>query len=411
MTLLVQNGNYGYKKYFQRQSDLLSSLTKILDDKIAPINQQLQKLDQIEKSLGDTNANLKKVIGLKATVDNLKADLGSMDKKLLEVQIENKSLKEKILYQELYSRKNNIKILGFKALKPEDLENALLDILNDVGVELTPKDIERVHFVGPDHKKQARPVLMRLINVKDKFAIMDKRTALKEKGFVIFEDYPKEITQRRSVILPIFFKALQVCPNLKPKLLTDKMILGGKMYTIDNIHTIPVEELLPTSVFTPRQGNVTAFFTKSSPLSNHYPTTFIFEGKQYKSSEQCFMFQKAIYFGDNDAADRIMKSNDPAEAKQIGKRIANFNARMWAKVAEDCLFKAVLAKFSQSVELANFLKAAENTKLVEASPSDKHWGVGMPLRDRNVFNEEMWKGKNTAGVILSRVRNEIMAKV
>ena len=99
------------------------------------------------------------------------------------------------------------------------------------------------------------------------------------------------------------------------------------------------------NVFTPRQGNVTAFFTQGSPLSNHYPTAFTFEGKEFKSSEQCF--QKAVYIGDNDSADRIMKLNNPVEAEQIGKRIANFNARMWMKVAEDCMFKAILAKFSQ----------------------------------------------------------------
>ena len=70
--------------------------------------------------------------------------------KLSEVQNENKSLREALLRQELYSRKNNVKIFGFKVVKSESLENALLTKLNEVGVTLTARDVERIHFVGPD---------------------------------------------------------------------------------------------------------------------------------------------------------------------------------------------------------------------------------------------------------------------
>ena len=181
------------------------------------------------------------------------------------------------------------------------------------------------------------------------------------------------------MIMPIFFKAIEVCPHLKPKLLTDRVILGGRIYTVDNIQSIPVQELLPAYVFTPRAMGVTAFFSKSSPLSNHYPAPFIFKERKFHSSEQCFMFQKATYFKDQEAADRILQSKTPVEAKEIGKRITNFNNKLWPSVAEECMFKAVLSKFSPNEDLADFLRATGNTELMEANPSDTFWGAGMAL--------------------------------
>ena len=111
---------------------------------------------------------------------------------------------------------------------------------------------------------------------------MAKKSKLQEQGIRIIDDYPDAILQRRKVIVPIFHKALKVCPHLKPKLLTDKMLLGGKVYNIENIDTVPV--LQPKYVFTPMEMGVTAFFGKSSPLSNHYNTTFEFEGNIFNSS-------------------------------------------------------------------------------------------------------------------------------
>ena len=192
----------------REKSDLLSSVTKLLEEKFEQINQKLEKLDSIEKSIEDANEDLKKIPEFKIEVGQLKEEVKFTRLKLSEVQNENKSLREALLRQELYSRKNNVKIFGFKVVKSESLENALLTKLNEVGVTLTARDVERVHFVGPDWGKQTRPILMRVTNFKDKLAIMDKKKIFREQGITIVEDYPNEIIQRRNVIVPIFFKAI-----------------------------------------------------------------------------------------------------------------------------------------------------------------------------------------------------------
>ena len=65
------------------------------------------------------------------------------------------------------------------------------------------------------------------------------------------------------------------------------------------------------------------------------------------------------------------------------------------------------AKFSQNQELASFLTKTGTTVLVEANPTDRYWGAGIPLRDNNIFDKDKWKGQNKAGQVLSRVRQSI----
>ena len=69
-----------------------------------------------------------------------------------------------------------MKLVGFKDIKPEDLEEALISVLNGVGVILQPKDVERVHYVGLKKKKTVRPILLRINNFKAKIPIMVKKS-------------------------------------------------------------------------------------------------------------------------------------------------------------------------------------------------------------------------------------------
>ena len=91
-----------------------------------------------------------------------------------------------------------------------------------------------------------------------------------------------------------FHRALRLCPELNPKLIVNSLILNGKVYNTENIHTTQVERLLPKNVFTRTQGGMTAYFSKFSPLSK-----FIVDGKEFHSVKQYFMFREALAFNDN----------------------------------------------------------------------------------------------------------------
>ena len=158
---------------------------------------------------------------------------------------------------------------------------------------------------------------------------MAKKSILKAKNVYISDDFPPEVQQRRKLILPIFFKALEICPNLNPKLRVDSLILGGKEYGIHNINSVPVNNLHPHSIFIPKDKGATAFFSKHSPLSNHYPCKLQDEGIQVSSSEQCYMYKKAMKFKDVQTAQQILKTQTPEEEflTQINGREKTWQAK------------------------------------------------------------------------------------
>jgi len=48
--------------------------------------------------------------------------------------------------------------------------------------------------------------------------------------------------------------------------------------------------------------------------------------------------------------------------------------------------------------------------LVEASPYDAIWGIGLDVDDPLAYNRDTWKGLNLLGFIITEVRDEILCK-
>ena len=393
-----------------QKTEIIDSMTKLLNSKIDPISEKLEKLnklDTIENSVGFALEEVKKIPELETSVNDLNRELKQLSSEVSTLKKENATLKEELLKQELYSRKNNIKIFGLKDTTQDNLEEKILTTIQGTGISLTSRDIERVHFLGPPVTNRIRPVIVRFHYFKDKALVMTKKDSLRERSVYLSEDFPQEIQERRRIILPIFFKAIEVCPQLTPRLRVDSIILAGKVYNINNLDSLPVKDLLPQNVFTPSESGVTAFFTKNSPLSNHFSSKFSENGISFLSAEQSFMYKKAMHFKDHTTAQNIIESTTPGQAKQLGKNIQGFRSKEWSKVSEEFLFTSMHAKFSQNDQLRSFLLQTGKTQLVEASPTDKVWGAGLSLNNTNIFIPDHWKGKNLAGKVLMRVRQTL----
>lgn len=142
-------------------------------------------------------------------------------------------------------------------------------------------------------------------------------------------------------------------------------------------------------------------------FSNFFPCQFWLEGKLWTTSEKYFMWKKAVTFGDNETAEKIIKLDSPREIKKLGRQVKNFSSEVWDKVKVDIMYAGVNAKFTQDAECNNCIKEFQNQKFVEGSPDDTIWGVGIHYQDENVFDESKWRGQNLLGNILTRVRDEI----
>ena len=151
------------------------------------------------------------------------------------------------------------------------------------------------------------------------------------------------------------------------------------------------------------------FFTDKDMLSNFYKENFEYKGHTFERSEQAFMWQKAIYFGDYDIANEILKTTHkhPKHAKALGRKVKNFNDDAWNKVRYSIMKDVVTHKVNQSQAIQNFIKQHKDKIFVEASPFDAIWGVKMSENDPNIEDPTKWKGQNLLGEVYNELKKEI----
>ena len=148
----------------------------------------------------------------------------------------------------------------------------------------------------------------------------------------------------------------------------------------------------------------------SSCLSQWYSSSFCEDETKYICAEQYMMAKKAQCFGDKEALEKILSAKDPAQMKALGRQVRGFDARVWDEVKFGVVLNASYLKFSQNATLREFLLQTGSKILVEASPVDKIWGIGLGASDENAQNPMKWRGQNLLGFALMRARDEI-AKV
>lgn len=148
------------------------------------------------------------------------------------------------------------------------------------------------------------------------------------------------------------------------------------------------------------------FFWKGE-LSNWYPCNFYYAGQRFNNSEQAFMWEKASHFRDDETRDLIQKESNPKHVKALGRRVKNFNAEEWMMKSYIFMIAVNNAKFRENERLKQVLLLTGDKTLVEASPYDKIWGIGLHWNDDDVLDETKWKGMNLLGKALMEVRKTI----
>lgn len=142
-------------------------------------------------------------------------------------------------------------------------------------------------------------------------------------------------------------------------------------------------------------------------LSQWYPAFFAVENIIYPSAEHYMMAEKARLFYDQDTLAKILTSESPRQAKMLGRHVKNFDETLWQQHRGAIVFKGNLAKFSQNHALKAFLLSTKNKVLVEASPLDTIWGIGLSADDVKALDPRNWQGLNLLGFELMRVRDAL----
>ncbi len=146
--------------------------------------------------------------------------------------------------------------------------------------------------------------------------------------------------------------------------------------------------------------------TKSC-FSQWWMCDFRYHMNNFCCTEQFMMAYKAEFFSDKESFEKIMSTNDPKAIKLLGRKVQNFDQIVWDKIKYSIVLNGTYMKFIKNPELMKFLLSTGDNIIVEASPQDDIWGIGMAEDYDGVDNPNMWKGENLLGFALMEVRDEI----
>jgi ribA/ribD-fused uncharacterized protein len=149
----------------------------------------------------------------------------------------------------------------------------------------------------------------------------------------------------------------------------------------------------------PRSG-VTA-----SCFSQWYGAPFVVDGQRYPTAEHFMMAEKAALFGDSQIRAQVLQASSPGAAKALGRKVRGFDEATWVENRYSIVVRANAAKFAQNHELNQFLQQTGSRVLVEASPVDRIWGIGLAKDSEKVNDPNLWRGLNLLGFALMQVRD------
>jgi len=157
------------------------------------------------------------------------------------------------------------------------------------------------------------------------------------------------------------------------------------------------------------ENGMLLFWRANEIYANWYLAEFVVNGQSFNCGEQWMMFSKAVLFGDLEVAVKILQEIHPRRQKLLGRQVRGFDVAIWTVHSEDLVFTGVLEKFRQNAALGAELLATGEALLVEASPDDRIWGIGLEEEDPRALDPTQWQGENRLGKVLMRVRASLLA--
>ncbi|MFI7426367.1 NADAR family protein [Micromonospora sp. NPDC049836] len=144
-------------------------------------------------------------------------------------------------------------------------------------------------------------------------------------------------------------------------------------------------------------------------LSQWWPAPFTVDGRTYATAEHWMMWHKATLFGDDAIAGRVLAADHPERAKALGRQVRGFDGATWTARRYGIVVAGSVAKFGQHEELRRYLLGTGDRVLVEASPLDRIWGIGLAADDPRTADPASWRGDNLLGFALMAARATLRA--
>ncbi|MET9734003.1 NADAR family protein [Streptomyces sp. NPDC006458] len=142
-------------------------------------------------------------------------------------------------------------------------------------------------------------------------------------------------------------------------------------------------------------------------LSQWWPSPFSVDGVEYATAEHWMMAAKARLFDDSEAERQALAAEHPSQAKKAGRLVRGFDERVWQRERFGIVVEGSVHKFTAHPGLREFLLGTGQRVLVEASPVDRVWGIGLAATDQGAWDPERWQGPNLLGFALMEARERL----
>lgn len=143
-------------------------------------------------------------------------------------------------------------------------------------------------------------------------------------------------------------------------------------------------------------------------FSQWFHAPFVIDGTSYPTAEHWMMAEKARLFSDAAVLAGILSAKHPKQAKAFGREVAGFDEEIWVRERWRIVVDGNVAKFGQNPALRDFLLGTGKRILVEASPPDRVWGIGLAADDERAERPDEWRGLNLLGFALMEARDRLI---
>lgn len=150
------------------------------------------------------------------------------------------------------------------------------------------------------------------------------------------------------------------------------------------------------------------FWETKHPFSQWHKCKFEIDNKTFTSAEQYMMFRKAMLFEDIASAEKILNTNNVRKQKQFGRLVKGFDNEIWKLNAPEIVYNGNKEKFKQNKDFFNLLLSTRGQTIVEASPDDNIWGIGLTKEQEEAKSIFTWQGTNWLGIVLTELREEFL---
>ncbi|WP_052851871.1 NADAR family protein [Streptomyces avicenniae] len=144
-------------------------------------------------------------------------------------------------------------------------------------------------------------------------------------------------------------------------------------------------------------------------LGQWWEGEFSEDGHVFRTAEHYMMAHKAWLFGDEEIAERVLEAGHPRDVKRLGRQVRGFDEAVWTERRSAIVTRGNLLKFGGSPALRDYLVGTRDRVLVEASPLDRIWGIGLGAGNADAMHPSRWRGLNLLGFALMDVRDTLIS--